>query len=74
MVIANLDYEMTVTDQPIIGGGRRKPYAEAYSTAAADASGGKSSFTSVNAFTSTQTSYFGATSFSGAGSASKSAG
>ena len=77
MIIANLDYEMTVTsvpDQAICGGGYRRPYAAAYSTSAADAIGGTYSLTAVNTFTSTVTSVYGATSFSGAGATSISAG
>ncbi len=74
MMITDLECKMALTiDQVIVTGGG-KPKAVAYSTAFADAIDDKYSFTSVSAFISTQTSFFGATPFSGAGSASQSAG
>ena len=76
MIINDLSYKVELTgDQAIVsGGGRIKPRAEAFSTAFADAIGGKYTLTTVNAFTATTTSVFGATSSSGAGSSSLSIG
>ena len=74
MMIINLDYKVELTgDQAIVNGGG-KPKAVAFSTAFADAIGGKYTLTTANAFTSTTTSPFGATSSSGAGSSSLSIG
>ena len=74
MIIVDLGYKVELTgDQAIVNGGG-KPKAAAFSTALADAIGGKYTLTTTSAFTATTTSIFGATSSSGAGSSSLSIG
>ena len=74
MIIINLDYKVELTGDQAIVSGSGKPKAAAFSTAFADAIGGKYTLTTANAFTATTTSSFGATSSSGAGSSSLSIG
>ena len=74
MMIIDLDYKVELTGDQVIVNGGGKPKAVAFSTAFADAIGGKYTMTTVNAFTATTTSVFGATSSSGAGSSSLSIG
>ena len=74
MIIIDLSYKVELTDDQAIVSGGGLPRATAFSTAFADAIGGKYTMTTANAFTATTTSVFGATSSSGAGSSSISIG